>query len=116
VLFARVDPNDNTAVEIVLDYTALGLTQQQILNLQYFDVEALKGGPGDPRNYLWNDKYTQSEAGSPNYGTNGLSEFGTQGLGNIYELDTLRIGAIPAPGAMALLALASIAGGRRRRG
>jgi hypothetical protein len=115
VLFSRVDPTEDTIVEMALDYTALGLTLQDILSIQYLDIEALKGDPADPANYLWNDKYTGPEAGSPNPGSGGFSEFGTQGLGNIYELDTLRGGAIPAPGTLALLVAAGMCGSRRRR-
>lgn len=115
VLYSRVDPTDDTIVEMALDYVALGLSLQDILSIQYLDMEALKGDPADPANYLWNDKYTGPEAGSPNPGVGGLSEFGTQGLGNIYELDTLRGGGIPAPGALPLLLLAGIGASRRRR-
>jgi hypothetical protein len=74
-LYSRVDPN---------------------IAIQYLDLQSLKGDPQDPQNYFWNDKYTDEEAGSPN-GIGGLSEFGTQGLENIYEVDTVRIGIIYAP-------------------
>lgn len=96
VLWVRVSPSDPTVVEFALDYKALGFTEADLTNLAYFDVEANKGLQ-DPANYLWNDEYTRSEAGSPyraNSGDRSKSEFGTQGLGNIYELDTLRIGPI----------------------
>jgi hypothetical protein len=96
ILWQRIDPMNPTRVEFALDYVALGLTQAYVAGIQYFDCEANKGLQ-DPQNHLWNDKYTRSEAGSPNPGPNGLSEFGTQGTGNIYELDTLRIGRIPPP-------------------
>lgn len=90
VLWVRLDPRDNTVVEFALDYRRVGLTARDLRNLRYLDFEAIKGGPKDPQNYLWNDKYTKREAGSPNYGRNGRSEFGTNGLQNIYEVDTLR--------------------------
>lgn len=90
ILWVRLSPTDSTIVEFALDYTALGLTQTQLRSLRYFHVEAIKGGPKDPQNYLWNDKYTKEEAGSPNPGLNGESEFGTNGLENIYEADTVR--------------------------
>ncbi len=90
VLWVRLNPRDNTVVEIALDYRTLGISQQQLRRMRYLEFEAIKGGPKDPQNYLWNDKYTKREAGSPNRGRNGLSEFGTQGCENIYEVDTAR--------------------------
>jgi hypothetical protein len=94
VAWVRLNPNDNTVVELALDYKALGFTRDQMESLKYFDVEAIKGGPKDPQNYLWNDKYTKQEAGSPNPGQNGQSEFGTDGLKDIYEVDTVRAIAV----------------------
>lgn len=119
LLYSRIDPNDNTAVEIALDYLALGLDPSSIL---YLDFQAIKGDPEDPAKYFWNDKYDQSEAGSPYPGLNFLSdnksEFGTQGLENIYELDTLHgvNRVIPAPGAavLGLIGLSCISRVRRR--
>ncbi len=90
VLWVRLDPTDDTVVEFALDYVAMGYTTEDIRSLRYLDFEAIKGGPKDPQNYLWNDKYTKEEAGSPNKGQNGLSEFGTNGLENVYECDTVR--------------------------
>jgi hypothetical protein len=98
VAWTRLDPNDKTVVELALNYKALGFTKNQMLALKYVDVEAIKGGPKDPQNYLWNDKYTKVEAGSPNPGANGKSEFGTDGLKNIYEVDTLRVVGAQMPG------------------
>jgi hypothetical protein len=95
VFWSRVSPTDDTIVEMAVDYVALGLTISYLETLAYFDAEAFKGGPNDNQKYLWNDKYTKSEAGSPNPGMGGLSEFGTQGLGDLYELDTLRSNGIP---------------------
>lgn len=104
VFFTRINPTEPTIVEFALDYVALNWTAQSLWNLQYVEFEAIKGGPKDPQNYLWNDKYTKSEAGSPNPGVGGLSEFGTQGCGNIYELDTLRGGVVPEPSSLLALA------------
>lgn len=110
-LFVRIDPTNPSIVEFAFAYPLFGFTQDDFFNLSYLEFEAIKGGPKDPANYLWNDEYTKSEAGSPYGGVGGLSEFGTQGLGNIYELDTLR-GAglspppppvIPEPSSMLLL-------------
>lgn len=104
VLWTRINPLDSTIVEFALDYQALMYTSEFLSSMAYIEFEAIKGGPKDPKNYLWNDKYTGPEAGSPNPGMGGLSEFGTQGCGNIYELDTLRGGVVPEPaGLLALL-------------
>ncbi|MBC7834347.1 MAG: hypothetical protein H7Y88_04500 [Phycisphaerales bacterium] len=97
VMWVRLDPTDDTIVEFAIDYVALGYTRDQIANLRYFDAEVIKGGPDDPQNYLWNDKYTNVEAGSPNPGAGGESEFGTQGLQNIYEVDTIRGDGVRCP-------------------
>jgi hypothetical protein len=99
VVRARVSPADPTVVEFALDYAAVGLTRTQIEELPYLEFEANKGLQ-DRANYAWNDEYTRSEAGSPYRATTGdrsKSEFGTQGLGNIYELDTLRGGPVRPP-------------------
>jgi hypothetical protein len=100
VLQSRIDPNSAKTVEFMLDYRAFGLTSDDLLGLKYLGFEAIKGGPKDPQNYLWNDKYSPSQAGSPYRATSGdlsKSIYGTQGLGNIYELDTLRGGPITPP-------------------
>lgn len=94
VLWVRISPTNNKHVQFALDYRAVGFTQASLANLRYFHFEAIKGGPKDPQNYLWNDKYTKQEAGSPNPGSGGRSEFGTEGLQNIYEVDTAKGGPI----------------------
>lgn len=98
VLWVRTSASDPTVVEFALNYRAVGLTADQLRALPFLEFEANKGLK-DPANYSWNDEYTKSEAGSPYRATAGdpsKSEFGTQGLGNIYELDTLRGGRITA--------------------
>jgi hypothetical protein len=116
VFFARVNPNDETVVEFALDYQRLGLSSTDLLSFRYLEFEAIKGGPKDPQNYLWNDKYTKMEAGSPYLGTGGLSEYGTQGLGNLYELDTVRgAGVVPEPGLAAFLGVGLIGLLKRRK-
>jgi hypothetical protein len=99
IVWTRVSPTDPTVVEFAVDYSKLGLTKADLAAASYFELEANKGLK-DKSNYAWNDEYTKSEAGSPYQAATGtLSEFGTQGLGNVYELDTLRGGPIvpPAP-------------------
>ena len=128
VLFSRLAPGDASVVEFALDYAALGFTQAQIQAIidgttGYLDFRAIRGGGhADPQNHLWNDEYFDYEAGSPYRATSGdlsKSEFGTQGLGNIYELDTLRgVGAppvIPEPATLLLLGSGVAALGARRR-
>lgn len=114
VLFSRINPSDPSIVEFAFEHGQYGFNPA---TLTYLVFEANKGLK-DPANYLWNDEYTKSEAGSPNPGAGGLSEFGTQGLGGIYELDTVS-GAVPEPGtAMAGLTLLgglAMARGRRSR-
>jgi len=99
VMWSRVHPTDPSIVEIAVDYAALGLTQADLAAIRYFEIEANRGMVGE-QNYLWNDKYTANEAGSPNLGVGGSSEFGTNGLVAIYEVDTLRAGTLGAPSAI----------------
>jgi hypothetical protein len=100
VLQSRIDPNNPTTVEFMFNYLALGISVQDLMGLTYLEFEAIKGGAKDPQNYLWNDKYSPSQAGSPYRATSGdltKSIYVTQGLGNLYELDTLRGGPILPP-------------------
>jgi hypothetical protein len=96
IAFSRVSPSNNKMVEIAIDYAALGFTRAQMEALGRVVFEANKGTK-DPGNYLWNKEYTGSQAGSPNGGSGGLSEFGTSGLGNVYELDTLNGASLVMP-------------------
>jgi hypothetical protein len=119
VLFSRIDPTNDHIVEIALDYTALGLTLQQIATTPYLDMQAIKGSPTDPQNYFWNDKWNKLEAGSPY----NLVEFGASGgvggYNAIDELDTVRNGGLPEPSTVTLLAIGAFGVGfyswRRRR-
>jgi hypothetical protein len=112
VLWSRVDPNDDTVVEFAWDYTAFGFEASDFAFVPYLDMQAVKGDPQDPKNYFWNDKYNKLEAGSPY----DLAEFGGNGLGSIYELDTVRDGGvIPEPGTAFLLALGLVGLGLRGR-
>ena len=100
VLQSRIDPTSPTTVEFMFNYVAMGLSVADLMGLTYLEFEAIKGGAKDPQNYLWNDKYSPSQAGSPYRATSGdltKSIYGTQGLGNIYELDTLRGSALIPP-------------------
>ncbi len=119
-LWARVSPLDDTIVEFALKYANLGLTADDLKTLPYLVFEANKGTK-DPANYIWNQEYTGSQAGSPNYGGSGDdNEFGSQGLGNVYELDTLRLTGPdahmpePSTASMLLAGLASLLLVRRR--
>lgn len=112
VLLSRTNPTDNRVVEFAFRYSAFGFSMADLGNLRYLNFEANKGTK-DPQNYLWNDKYRNTEAGSPNPGAGGFNEFGTNGLGNIYELDTLH--AVPEPTSMAAIGMGLAALAARRR-
>lgn len=88
VLWVRLDPEDaeRRTVEFALDYVAVGLTGDDLAGLGFLRFEANKGGPKDPQNYHWNDKYEFNEAGTPYPGADGLK--------NVYEVDTVAGGAI----------------------
>ncbi|XVJ58870.1 MAG: hypothetical protein HEQ23_05500 [Tepidisphaera sp.] len=96
VLWQRISPTDPTVVEIAFDYVTAGYTRADLDAIRYLQFDAVLGGPSDPVEALWNDKYRSIEAGSPNPGLGTDSEFGTQGLGTISLADTARA-SIPAP-------------------
>ncbi len=85
--------------------------------LQFLEFTAVRGTK-DNANYLWNDKYSLNEAGTPYDDTAGEPQ-------NVYELDTLRAGfsgpppitAVPEPTTIALLGigLVGLAGAEIRR-
>jgi PEP-CTERM motif len=67
-------------------------------------------GLKDNQNYLWNDEYNPSQAGTP-YGP-------TLYLGDIYELDNIRAGytgSVPEPGSLLLFAASGLAFADRLR-
>jgi hypothetical protein len=123
VLYTRINPNDPTIVEFAWDYKFFGFTEADLRNQNLFLLfEATKGLTG-PSNYFWNDEYNYREAGTPNFDQRGLagpnSTFQTNGLQNIYQLDTLRgSGGIPEPSSIMMFfagALVSLLFGRRCR-
>lgn len=108
VLWARriTNADGRPVVEFAFDYatfnslhfspTDIPLIVPELIG--FIEFEATRGLKGQS-NYLWNDKYSELQAGTP---------YTTAGLGNIYELDTLRgtsVVVIPEPTTMALLAL-----------
>ncbi len=97
VLWQRVNPADNTVVEIALDYVTLGLLRSELEAIQYLHFEAQTGSVADPQFGLWNDQFTGIEAGSPNLGIGTDNQFGTQGLGAITEVDTVRAAVVVVP-------------------
>ena len=127
VLFSRsfYNANGTATIELALDYIAYNqfcadsnsstpvcpLFNPAALTIVFEATRGLK----DNQNYLWNDKYNSLEAGSP---------YSARGLGNIYELDNMRVGVqnlepIPEPATLGLLSLgvAGVAARcRRRRG
>jgi hypothetical protein len=90
VLWQRVSPADNTVVEIALDYVRAGIPRATLESIAYLHFEAQTGDLADPQFGLWNDQFTGIEAGSPNRGVGTDNEFGTQGLGAISGVDTVR--------------------------
>ncbi len=109
-LWVRIDPENSSTVEFAFDYSLFGFTTDDLMNLLYLEFEAIKGGAKDPANYFWDDKYTFADAGSPY----------VEGLGNIYELDTLRgviPSSVPEPATMMLMGagFAALLASRRKR-
>ena len=119
VLFTRTNDMGSGAVlgdvrfvEIAFDYLTYNeqFPEKAILpeDVLYLVFET-NDGYLDNSNYLWNDKNSEGEAGSPYFGID---------LGNIDQLDTLRGFLVPEPGSAALfgMGLTGIAYlGRRRR-
>lgn len=105
ILWTRINPNNDALVEFALDYSKMGLTREELENYEQLVFEANKGLL-DQANYKWNQEYTFSEAGTP---------YTTDGLGNIYELDTLNGGLIPEPSTSTVLLVGGIVSCLRRR-
>jgi hypothetical protein len=122
VLYTRINPSDPTIVEFAWDYKFFGFTQADLISDSLFLMfESTKGLTG-PSNYFWNDEYNYGEAGTPNFDERGLvgpnSQFQSNGLQNIYQLDTLRGSGVPEPTAIVMLlagVLMSLGRSRRRR-
>lgn len=118
VLFSRWYKNaDGTAtVEMAFNYAAYNSYCASLgcgigTTLPYLVFETTRGLK-DNQNYVWNDKYNSTEAGTP---------YTTAGLGNIYELDNMRASstvAVSEPASLALtlagLSMIGIAAHRRR--
>lgn len=123
VLWTRFDPEGEGTgpqVSFAFDYRAynalLGQGSPDELNPYtgvYHIIFEANRGLKDNGNYLWNDEYSLSEAGSPYWPSNETQ--------NIYELDTLRVigqpAPVPEPATMVLLGagLIGLAGIGRRQ-
>jgi hypothetical protein len=94
-LYTRIDPLNDHILEFAFNYSLFDdLGPDYPGSLQYLDFQSIQGGPTGVGGYMWNDQYDENEAGSPNRGDgdSAFSEFGTNGNGNIYLLDTMRAG------------------------
>lgn len=117
VLFTRktTSPAGRPQVEFAFDYTEFNrlFPSYAIEPIGLSIVFEANRGTQDNQNYLWNDKYSFDEAGTPYDPANEPQ--------NVYELDTLRGTAtvIPEPSAIIVWALLGslgiVAGWRRRR-
>jgi len=105
VLFSRIDKTlAMPIVEIAFDYSTYNAFSGNTINpnsLSYLVFEANRGYK-DNSVYLWNDKNTFAEAGSP---YNGI------GYNNVDELDTLtvQLGVTPEPSTYLLFAVGILA-------
>ena len=96
VAWVRISPTNPNAVELALEYALVGLTRAQVESLAYLDLDALEG-EANAENMHRNDRFSAEEAGSPNLGIGGTSEFGTGGLQSVYGIDNLRLIGAGAP-------------------
>jgi hypothetical protein len=94
--WARISPTNPTEIQMALRYAPLGLTLADVSTLAYVDADAMEG-LADPQTMHRNDKFSAEEAGSPNLGVGGSSEFGTVGLQGVYGIDNLRLVGPGAP-------------------
>ncbi|MEX0745520.1 MAG: hypothetical protein WD118_07945 [Phycisphaeraceae bacterium] len=119
--YSRIAPGgDDNIVEFAIDYAAFGFSQADLLDLAYLVFESNRGNSSteNPDKYLLNHRFSMTDAGSPY--ADDHPDYGTQGLNDINEIDTLNGGGIiPEPGALSitlgLLALLTTQRRPRRR-
>ena len=127
VLFARIAPGANDlaakpVIEIAFDYVLWnamvaadpGLGPSISPNAIHFLVFEANRGVKPEANYLWNDKWTRSEEGSP-YNIANENNVLMEQMVNVYELDRYHW-VIPEPGSLPLLIGGLAAMGLWRRG